>query len=145
MEFSNVLELIKTVSESNLTSFKFEQGDTKIVMSTASQPTVTTTESVVMQNQEINLGVTSTNVPNLAAGKNIIKSPLVGTFYAAPSEDAQPFVQKGDSVKKGQVLAIVEAMKLMNDIESEFDGKIVEIYVSNGESVEYGQPLFAIE
>lgn len=77
-------------------------------------------------------------------GGNIVKSPLVGTFYAAPSEDADPFVKIGDKVKKGQVLAIVEAMKLMNDIESDFDGEIAEIYVENGQPVEYGQPLFCI-
>ena len=75
---------------------------------------------------------------------NIVKSPLVGTFYAAPSEDADPFVKIGDKVKKGQVLAIVEAMKLMNDIESDFDGEIAEIYVESGQPVEYGQPLFCI-
>lgn len=73
-----------------------------------------------------------------------MKSPLVGTFYAAPSEDAQPFVKVGDRVKKGQVLAIVEAMKLMNEIESELEGEIAEIYVANGEAVEYGQSLFRI-
>ena len=74
----------------------------------------------------------------------IVKSPLVGTFYAAPSEDAEPFVSVGDQVKKGQTLAIVEAMKLMNEIESDFDGKVAEIYVENGQAVEYGQPLFRI-
>ena len=74
----------------------------------------------------------------------IVKSPLVGTFYAAPAEDADPFVRTGDKIKQGQVLAIVEAMKLMNDIESEYEGEIAEIYVENGQSVEYGQPLFRI-
>lgn len=74
----------------------------------------------------------------------IVKSPLVGTFYAAPAEDADPFVSVGDQVKKGQTLAIVEAMKLMNEIESDFDGKVAEIYVENGQAVEYGQPLFRI-
>ena len=74
-----------------------------------------------------------------------MKSPLVGTFYAAPSEDAKPFVKVGDKVKKGQILAIVEAMKLMNDIESDFDGEITEIYVEIGQPVEYGQPLFSIK
>ena len=69
---------------------------------------------------------------------------MVGTFYAAPAEDADPFVSIGDVVKKGQTLAIVEAMKLMNDIEAEYDGKILEVFVENGDSVEYGQPLFAI-
>lgn len=75
---------------------------------------------------------------------NTVKSPLVGTFYAAPSEDAPAFVKVGDIVKKGQILAIVEAMKLMNDIESDFDGEIAEILVENGQPVEYGQPLFVI-
>ena len=74
----------------------------------------------------------------------LIKSPLVGTFYAAPAEAADPFVSVGDQVKKGQTLAIVEAMKLMNEIESDFDGKVAEIYVENGQAVEYGQPLFRI-
>lgn len=74
----------------------------------------------------------------------LIKSPLVGTFYVAPSEEAEPFVEAGASVKKGQTIAIVEAMKLMNDIESEFDGTVAEVLVANGEAVEYGQPLFRI-
>lgn len=74
----------------------------------------------------------------------LIESPLVGTFYAAPSEDAAPFVAVGDTVKKGQPLAIIEAMKLMNEIESEYDGTVVEILVENGQPVEYGQPLFRI-
>ena len=74
----------------------------------------------------------------------LIKSPLVGTFYVAPAEDADPFVAVGDTVKKGQTIAIVEAMKLMNDIESDFDGVIQEVLVSNGETVEYGQPLFRV-
>ena len=78
-------------------------------------------------------------------GGNVVKSPLVGTFYAAPSEDAQPFVKVGDTVKKGQTLAIVEAMKLMNEIESEFDGVVTEILVENEDNVEYGQTLFRIQ
>ena len=71
-------------------------------------------------------------------------SPLVGTFYTAPAEDAEPFVKVGDTVKKGQVVAIVEAMKLMNEIESEYDGIVEEILVENAQGVEYGQPLFRI-
>ena len=74
----------------------------------------------------------------------LIKSPLVGTFYAAPSEEAAPFVAVGDHVSKGQTVAIVEAMKLMNDIECDFDGVVSEVLVKNGETVEYGQPLFRI-
>ena len=74
----------------------------------------------------------------------MITSPLVGTFYSASSPDADPFVKEGDTVKKGQVLGIIEAMKLMNEIESEFDGVVEAVLVSNEEVVEYGQPLFRI-
>ena len=88
--------------------------------------------------------VSATGADALPAG-NVVKSPLVGTFYAAPAEDAEPFVKVGDSVKEGQVLAIVEAMKLMNEIESDFTGTVAEILVENGEAVEFGQPLFVIK
>ena len=74
-----------------------------------------------------------------------ISSPMVGVFYSAPAENAQPFVSVGDPVKKGDVLCIIEAMKLMNEIESEYDGTIAEILVENGQPVEYGQPLFRIQ
>lgn len=76
---------------------------------------------------------------------NQVKAPLVGTFYAAPSEGADPFVSVGDKVEKGQVIGIVEAMKLMNEVESEFAGTVAEILVENGEMVEYGQPLVVIK
>ena len=74
-----------------------------------------------------------------------IKAPLVGTFYVAPSEGAEPFVSVGDKVKKGQVIGIVEAMKLMNEVESEYDGTVAAILVENGEMVKYGQPLMVIQ
>jgi len=76
---------------------------------------------------------------------HVIKSPIVGTFYDAPSPNAPPFVKLGDVVQVGQVLCIIEAMKLMNDIESEVAGEILRIYVENGQPVEYGQSLFAIK
>ena len=75
----------------------------------------------------------------------IIKSPMVGTFYSKPSPNKETFVKTGDIVKKGQVICIVEAMKLMNEIESEFDGEIAEICVNDGDIVEYGQPLMVIQ
>lgn len=75
----------------------------------------------------------------------VIKSPLVGTFYRAPSPGAPPFVEEGDMVSKGQVLCIIEALKVMNEIESDVDGKVVKILVENGQPVEYGQELFYIE
>ncbi len=75
---------------------------------------------------------------------HIVKSPIVGTFYAAPAPDAAPFVEVGDSIEVGQVLCIIEAMKLMNEIEADMAGEIVRIYVENGQPVEYGESLFAI-
>jgi acetyl-CoA carboxylase biotin carboxyl carrier protein len=74
----------------------------------------------------------------------VVKSPIVGTFYRAPDPNAPPFVEVGDRVRKGQVLCIIEAMKLMNEIESEYEGEIVKIYVENGQPVQYGERLFAI-
>jgi acetyl-CoA carboxylase biotin carboxyl carrier protein len=76
---------------------------------------------------------------------NTITSPIVGTFYRSPSPDSQPFVEVGSRVKRGQVLCIIEAMKLMNEIESDIDGVITEIYAQNAQAVEYGQPLFAFK
>jgi acetyl-CoA carboxylase biotin carboxyl carrier protein len=75
----------------------------------------------------------------------LLTSPFVGTFYRAPAPEAPPFVEVGQAVRKGQVVCIVEAMKLMNEIESEFDGKLIEILVKNAEHVEYGQPMFRLE
>ena len=81
---------------------------------------------------------------NIGSDK-VVTSPLVGTFYAAPSPEAEPYVKVGDTVKKGQVLGLIEAMKLMNEIESEYDGVVEAILVENEEVVEYGQPLFRIK
>ncbi len=82
--------------------------------------------------------------PAVGEDVHIVKSPIVGTFYAAPQPDAPPFVQVGDEVQVGQVLCIIEAMKLMNEIEADVAGEIVRIYVENGQPVEYGESLFAI-
>lgn len=150
MEFENLLILIKTVSDSELTDFAYEENGTSIHLKKKKETVV------VAGNQPdvpiAGLAATSpatVNAETVQAASSepegmIVKSPLVGTFYAAPSEDADPFVSVGDQVKKGQTLAIVEAMKLMNEIESDFDGKVAEIYVQNGQAVEYGQPLFRI-
>ena len=84
--------------------------------------------------------------PAEPAGENlhIVKSPIVGTFYSAPAPDAPPFVEPGDAVKRGQILCIVEAMKLMNEIEADQAGEVVRQMAENGQPVEYGQPLFAL-
>jgi acetyl-CoA carboxylase biotin carboxyl carrier protein len=74
----------------------------------------------------------------------VLKSPMVGTFYRAPAPDAEPFVAEGAAVKKGQVVCIIEAMKIMNEIESEYAGVVARVHVENGAPVEYGQPLFSL-
>ena len=89
------------------------------------------------ENQELNSNVNQENSEELL-------SPMPGTFYSSPTPDDDPFVKVGDKVVKGKVLCIVEAMKIMNEIESEFDGVIIDIKVENGEAVEYNQPLFVI-
>ena len=154
MDYQQILELVKEVSKAGLTNFEYTEGNIRIAMS-CPQPEekiVVPASNLVLQEAVS----TETNTVETAAaaqseqiakekGGNVVKSPLVGTFYAAPSEDAQPFVKVGDTVKKGQTLAIVEAMKLMNEIESEFDGVVTEILVENEDNVEYGQPLFRIQ
>lgn len=83
--------------------------------------------------------------PRIKPNQTLIRSPFVGTFYASPSPDSDPFVKVGHKVKKGDVLCIVEAMKLMNEIEAETDGIIAEVLVQNGQPVEYNQPIFIID
>ena len=156
MDYQQILELVKEVSKAGLTNFEYTEGNIRIAMS-CPQPEekiVVPASNLVLQEAA---GAGANTVETAAPaqqepeqiteekGGNIVKSPLVGTFYAAPSEDAQPFVKVGDTVKKGQTLAIVEAMKLMNEIESEFDGVVTEILVENEDNVEYGQPLFRIQ
>ncbi|SOB71609.1 acetyl-CoA carboxylase [Anaerobutyricum hallii] len=156
MDYQQILELVKEVSKAGLTNFEYTEGNIRIAMS-CPQPEekiVVPASNLVLQEaagagiNTVETAVSAQQEPEQITeekGGNIVKSPLVGTFYAAPSEDAQPFVKVGDTVKKGQTLAIVEAMKLMNEIESEFDGVVTEILVENEDNVEYGQPLFRIQ
>ena len=136
MEQKDLLELIRAVSNSNIADFQYEQGETKVMISAFGR------QSAVDSQEVMQPVVEQMNVP--VSDAQTVKAPLVGTFYAAPSEEAAPYVQVGDQVKKGQTLGIVEAMKLMNEIESEYDGIVVEVCVKNGAMVEYGQPLFRI-
>ena len=156
MDYQQILELVKEVSKAGLTNFEYTEGNIRIAMS-CPQPEekiVVPASNLVLQEADgagantVETASPAQQEPEQIAeekGGNVVKSPLVGTFYAAPSEDAQPFVKVGDTVKKGQTLAIVEAMKLMNEIESEFDGVVTEILVENEDNVEYGQPLFRIQ
>lgn len=145
MEFENLLTLIKAVSDSELTEFFYEENGTNLRFvkkaPVLAEPPV---QVVARENAAEEKSVPKQNETKDVQG-NIIKSPLVGTFYAAPAEDAAPFVTEGSEVKKGQTLGIVEAMKLMNEIESEFEGTVAEILVENGQMVEFGQPLFRIK
>ena len=164
MKVEQVLELVKAVSDSELTEFKYEEDGVKIslkktsdkiiqvqapaapaaapVIAPAVMPAAAPAAAPVSAPADAEASA-AVSAESEVKG-NVVKSPLVGTFYAAPAEDADPFVKVGDSVKEGQVLAIVEAMILMNEIESDFTGTVTEILVENGQAVEYGQPLFVI-
>ncbi len=167
MKVEQVLELVKAVSDSELTEFKYEEDGVKLSLKKTSDKIVQVPAPAapvaapviapaVMPAAPVQAAppAAPANAPAEAPAApetgddmppgNVVKSPLVGTFYAAPAEDAEPFVKVGDSVKEGQVLAIVEAMKLMNEIESDFTGTVKEILVENGQGVEFGQPLFVI-
>lgn len=158
MDYKDIKKLIDDMGSSNLDSLEIEfpegikismtKNSQKEVVIQAPQPNVIEasapmTVPVVTSKQENRL--TKVENKELQEDCKIVKSPMVGTFYASSSPDKEAFVKVGDRVKKGQVLCIVEAMKLMNEIESELDGEIVEICVNNEDVVEYGQPLFKIK
>ncbi|MCI8482745.1 MAG: acetyl-CoA carboxylase biotin carboxyl carrier protein [Lachnospiraceae bacterium] len=149
MEFEKLITLIQTVSESELTGFSYEEKGVSISMKKEKRkrldPEYRSVEGIgafssLSQPEEGNLSKEAGQTE-----EKVIKSPLVGTFYSSPDPKSQPFVQPGDHVTKGQVLGIVEAMKLMNEIESDYEGVVKQILVSNEDLIEYGQPLFVIE
>lgn len=154
MEMEKMIELIDAVSKSDLTGFKYEEEGIKLHLSkrentcyvtenlSAPVNAVTTSAAEIKKAAEGDQ-ISGTSAEETPVG-NVVESPLVGTFYAAPAEDAESFVKVGDRVEKGQTLGIVEAMKLMNEIESDYSGTVAEILVNNQEGVEYGQPLFRI-
>ena len=154
MEVSQLIELMNAVSEAGLTDFCYEENGVSVKIKkhpekiiVASAPVEMIAPAAVAAPLQVCADTSvsaDTDVSEEVTG-NIVKSPLVGTFYSASSPDAAPYVQVGDMVKKGQVLGIVEAMKLMNEIESEFDGTVKAILVKNGDLVEFDQPMFVIE
>lgn len=153
MEMEKMIELIDAVSKSDLTGFKYEEEGIKLHLSkkentcyvteNLSAPVNAVTTSAEIKKAAEGDQISGTSAEEIPVG-NVVESPLVGTFYAAPAEDAESFVKVGDRVEKGQTLGIVEAMKLMNEIESDYSGTVAEILVTNQEGVEYGQPLFRI-
>lgn len=143
MEYETIKQLMQDMENSTLSSLSvhFPDGSKismkkEITQENRKEPKQIT-ESKIEQK-------TNTEEENTIEG-NIVTSPMVGTFYLKPSPTSQPYVEIGKEVKKGDTLCIIEAMKLMNEIESEFDGKIIEILVKDGEPVEYGKPLFRIK
>lgn len=137
MDFKLIENLIKEMNKSNLTALELEENGLKIRMEKKAE-----SNNVIME-QEVKLVQTSPQ-SDIIEGDEIL-SPMVGTFYESQSPEHPPFVKIGDKVKKGQTLCIIEAMKLMNEIESDVDGEVVNILTRNEEMVEFNQPLFLIK
>jgi acetyl-CoA carboxylase biotin carboxyl carrier protein len=160
MNQKELKELIEFLIEKDIAEFELERGDVKVRIKRGEQGTgasVSAVPSTVHAAPATALPIAATPVVNSAVVPpateatpateeklHVVHSPIVGTFYEAPSPGAPPFVKAGDKVEAGQVLCIVEAMKLMNEIESDVAGEIVKKLVNNGQPVEYGQELFAI-
>ena len=139
MEYKDIKQLIDDLGNSKLTEIAIDFPDgTKISMKKQESQTV----SIVKNEKEEKLDEHLEE--NQTKEGNIVTSPMVGTFYMKPSPNSDPYVEVGSIVKKGTILCIIEAMKLMNEIESEYEGKVAEIFVKDGEPVEYGKPLFRI-
>lgn len=142
MDLEKIEGLVKIIENSSLTKFTYKEGDMKITMSKLDHPPVVVTGSVPTAAPA---GEESKSEEEEEDEKLFIVSPIVGTFYSAPAPDAPAFVKVGDQVKNGQTVCILEAMKLMNEIQSEFDCEIEAVLVSNEQKVEYGQPLFRVK
>ncbi|MDY4077996.1 MAG: acetyl-CoA carboxylase biotin carboxyl carrier protein [Clostridium sp.] len=166
MDFNGIKELIESVNSSDIAYFEYETNDGHIKMDKSLTRSLTEAPSKeIVKNEVKSEEVVKAKTESFSNNENVIsqpvsqektkvsedenlyivKSPMVGTFYSSPSPDKAPFVSVGDTVKTSSILCIIEAMKLMNEIESEVSGTIKEILVKDGEMVEYGQPLFKIK
>ena len=157
MDFEEINQILAMMREHELSEFELERQGFKIrIKKEAGHLMVTPPQMVaaIPANAASSLVIPPpvAPAPSPAAGDEdgelefaIVKSPIVGTFYRASEPDARPFADVGDTVKIGQVLCIIEAMKLMNEIESEYDGEVVKVYVENGQPVQFGERLFAIK
>ncbi len=152
MEFDEIKQILEMMREHDLVEFELERDDFKVRLKKqaagqwAMAPVGTTAPVAVP------LTVPSAAAPEAATAASddemefaVVKSPIVGTFYRAAEPGAKPYAEVGDTVKQGQVLCIIEAMKLMNEINAECDGQIVKVYVENGQAVQYGERLFAMK
>ena len=159
MDLDELKEILKVLDERGIAEFELEKEGIKLRVCKASAKPVATVpaSSPPRERREPWAGnrasLEAQRAPSGAAPESptepedsggVVKSPIVGTFYRAPAPDAPPFVERGDHVRIGQVVCIVEAMKLMNEIEAEIEGEITKVHVDNGQPVQYGQPLFAI-
>ena len=152
MEYKEIKQLMEDMENSNLSSLDISLPDgTKINIKKDIEKNVKEYNesnkkiNIKNENNQMDFTVQNNKQENEIENKNILKSPMVGTFYLKPSPTSAPYVEIGKEVKKGDTLCIIEAMKLMNEIESEYDGKIAKILVKDGEPVEYGTHLFVIE
>lgn len=159
MDFKQIQELIKIIGKSDLSELKIEQDNFKITLKKGGMPYVVQQPALRPAAPEPfavpaapapsdTNGDSAPQKPAKAADDNkylTIKSPMVGTFYRSPSPDKEPFVKVGDVIRKGDHICIIEAMKLFNEIESEFEGKVVKVLVEDAKPVEYDQPLFLID
>lgn len=144
MKVEDIKELMRAMTETGMTALEYESPDGRLSLKREAAAGVSgPVERPAGENAAAEKAPETVGEHGKTAGQ-VVVSPLVGTVYLAPAEGEAPFVQEGDGVKKGQVLAIVEAMKLMNEIESEYAGEVVRVLVENGQTVEYGQPLFEI-
>jgi acetyl-CoA carboxylase biotin carboxyl carrier protein len=154
-ETKEMKELIEFLKENQIVEFDLDRGDVKVRIKFASavapQADLASLARLMTQtptaSHSVPVSIGDSAVPATSAeeaGLHIVKSPMVGTFYNSPSPGASAFVNVGDAVEVGQVICIVEAMKLMNEIESDASGEIVKQLVTNGQPVEYGQPLYTI-
>ncbi|MDX9713818.1 MAG: acetyl-CoA carboxylase biotin carboxyl carrier protein [Dissulfurispiraceae bacterium] len=148
MEYNDLKELIELLKESDITELVIEKDGEKIrlrrdkIFAHIDQQAVYH-HPVAHQQKQSETQAAETEA--VSASTITITSPIVGTFYRSAAPDSDPFVEVGSRVKKGQILCIIEAMKLMNEIESEYDGVVAKMLVENGHAVEYGEPLFIIE
>jgi oxaloacetate decarboxylase alpha subunit len=146
MNIKEIKEMINLMNENNLIELEIEREGMRIKIRKASiQSEILPSLAIEKTSKELPTQPKEEPAPPTIPNTVEIKSPMVGTFYRAPSPEAPPYVEVGSIIEPGQVLCIIEAMKLMNEIKSEIKGKIVEILVENAEPVEFGQPLFLVE
>lgn len=147
MNLSELKELLELIAERNITEFELEEEGVKLrIKKGGVAASMVESPNPVAAAPNAESSVTAAISANAAEldGLAIVTAPMVGTFYRQPEPGAEPFASKGQRVEKGQILCIIEAMKLMNEIESEFSGELVDVFVEDGQSVQYGDRLFAI-